>query len=82
VTTLPPNVFEPIRRQRGIPRRRIDRAMAQIGLERAGIDALVGQGVPAGMPQHVLNSGGVRYQNARTPSDLGQKLNQCGEALG
>ena len=27
--------------------------MAEIGLQRSGIDALIGQLIPAGMPEHV-----------------------------
>jgi hypothetical protein len=49
---FPPNVFEPARRQCGVARGRIDRAMAKIGLQCSGIDALVGQRVAAGMPEH------------------------------
>src|SRR6185436_7773778 len=47
---LPPNVLEPPRSQRGIARGRVDRPMAEIGLQRSGIDGLVGQRVAAGMP--------------------------------
>ena len=52
-TTPAPDVFEPPRGKRGIARRRIDRLMAQIGLERSCIQALVRQRVTAGMPKHV-----------------------------
>ena len=49
----PPDVFEPARGKCSVPRRRIDRPMTQIGLERSRIQALVGQRVTAGMPKHV-----------------------------
>ena len=48
-----PDVFEPPRRQRSITRGRVDRAVAEIGLQRSGIDALIGQRVAAGMPEHM-----------------------------
>ena len=48
-----PNVFEPTRGQRRIACRRIDRAVAKVGLQRSGIEALVRQCVAAGMPKHV-----------------------------
>jgi hypothetical protein len=50
---LAPNIFEPARSQRSIARSRVDRAMTEIGLQRSGIDALVGQCVAAGVPKHV-----------------------------
>jgi hypothetical protein len=50
---LPANVFEPTRGQRGVARGRVDGAMAEIGLQCSGIDALIGQRVAAGMPEHV-----------------------------
>jgi hypothetical protein len=37
----------------GIARGRVDGAMAEIGLQCAGIDALIGERVAAGMPEHV-----------------------------
>jgi hypothetical protein len=40
---LPANVFEPTRGQRGVARGRVDGAMAEIGLQCSGIDALIGQ---------------------------------------
>jgi hypothetical protein len=49
----PPNVLEPTGRQRGIARGRVDRAMAEVSLQRPGIDALVGQRIAAGVAQHV-----------------------------
>jgi hypothetical protein len=49
----PPDVFEPARGKRGIARRRIDRPMTQIGLQRSRIQALICQRVAAGMPKHV-----------------------------
>jgi hypothetical protein len=44
---------KPGRRQFGIANRMLDRFVAQIGLDRAGIDAVVGQLEPTGMAQHV-----------------------------
>ena len=49
----PPYVFKPTRRQRRIARGRVDRTMAEIGLQGSGIDAFISQRVAAGMPQHV-----------------------------
>jgi hypothetical protein len=49
----PPDVLKPARRKRGVVRRRIDGAVAQIGLQRSRIEPLVRQCVAAGMPKHV-----------------------------
>jgi Protein of unknown function (DUF3617) len=66
---LTPNVLEPARRQRGVVRGRVDRAMAEIGLQRSGIDTLVGQCVAAGMP-------GSRPNNHQRQKTGGQTLIQ------
>ena len=39
--------------QRGVASGRVDGAMAQIGLQRSGSDALICHGIAAGMPEHV-----------------------------
>jgi hypothetical protein len=48
-----PNRTEPTRRQGSVAGRRVDGAVAGVGLQRSGIDALIGQRVTAGMPKHV-----------------------------
>jgi hypothetical protein len=48
---VPPEVLEPIRRQLRVSDRVLDFAMAQVGLQRARIVPLVGQGEAAGVPQ-------------------------------
>ena len=50
---IPKQAFEARRRQFGITNRVLDRFMPEIGLDRAGIDALVRQLKSAGVPQHV-----------------------------
>ena len=42
------------RTSRRITRGRIDRAVAEIGLQRSGIDPLIRQRVAAGLPEHWL----------------------------
>ena len=46
-----PKSFEPARRQRGVPRGILDIAVAQISLQRARIDAVIGQLIPARMTE-------------------------------
>jgi hypothetical protein len=48
----PPDIFKLARRRRGVARRRVDWAVAEIGLQGSRIDALIGQRVAAGMPKH------------------------------
>src|ERR1700722_10108430 len=65
VRSIPPEVLEPIRRQRGVDGRAGDRAMPQPSLDRPGVVPFVGEGVPAGVAQHVwvrldLQAGGGR----------------------
>ena len=50
---IPKQAFEARRRQFGITNRMLDRFMPEIGLDRAGIDALGRQLKSAGVPQHV-----------------------------
>jgi hypothetical protein len=45
--------FEPSRRQLGVAHRMLDRLVAKIGLDRLGIDTVVGQLEPAGVAEHV-----------------------------
>jgi hypothetical protein len=46
---LPPKVLEPGRRKLGVAHRVLDVAMAEVGLQRAGIVAGVGEGETAGV---------------------------------
>src|SRR5262249_39357736 len=50
---IPPKTLEPRRRQLGVAHRVLDRLVAQIALDRARIDALIGQLVTTSMAQHV-----------------------------
>ena len=50
---ISPEILKPRWRQRGVPHRVLDVAVSQIGLERPGVVALVGQRVGAGVSQHV-----------------------------
>ena len=48
-----PEVLEAGRRQLGVAHRVLDVAVPQIGLQRAGIDAVIGELEAAGVAQHV-----------------------------
>jgi len=48
-----PEVFKPPRRHFGVPDRMLDILMTQVRLQRSRVVPLVGQGVAAGVPQHV-----------------------------
>jgi len=48
-----PKTLEPSRCQFGVARRMLDRLVTQIALDRAGIVALIGQLIAAGVTQHV-----------------------------
>ena len=48
-----PEVLETGRRQFGVAHRVLDVAVAQIGLQRPGIDAVIGELEAACVPQHV-----------------------------
>jgi hypothetical protein len=50
---LPPEVLEPGRRQLGIAHRVLDVAMAEVGLQGAGVVASIGKRKAAGVAQHV-----------------------------
>jgi hypothetical protein len=50
--SIPEQAFEPSRCQLGVTHRMLDRLVAEIGLDRSGIDAVVGQFEVTGMPQH------------------------------
>src|ERR1700720_1149064 len=52
-TSIPEKALEPGRRQLGVAHRMLDRFVPEIGLDRPGIDALIGQLKTAGVPQHV-----------------------------
>ena len=51
--SIPPKCFELIRCQRGVLRRILDIAVAQVDLQRPRVMTVIGELVPARMPQHV-----------------------------
>src|SRR5262249_8661420 len=51
--SLPPEVLEPVRRQRRVNRGASDRPMPEPTLDRPGVVPLVGEGVAAGVPQYM-----------------------------
>src|SRR5258708_31583021 len=52
-SSSPPEAVETVRRQFAVPHRVIDVAVTEIVLERAGVDAIVGQFVTCAVPKHV-----------------------------
>jgi hypothetical protein len=72
--SIPPEVLEPIRRQRRVDRGAGDRPMSQPALNRPGVVAFVGQRVAAGVAQHVRV--GLQLQ----PGGLRGALDHAGEA--
>jgi hypothetical protein len=53
VRSVSKQALEPSRCQLGVAHRMLDRLVAEIGLDRSGIDAVVGQLEAAGVAQHV-----------------------------
>ena len=53
ISLISKQIFEARRGQLGIAHRMLDRFVSQIALDRAGINAIVCQLVPAGVAQHV-----------------------------
>jgi hypothetical protein len=51
--SLPPEVFEPIRRQRRVDRCAGDRPMPEPPLDGPGVVAFIGEGVAAGVAKHM-----------------------------
>jgi hypothetical protein len=51
--SFPPEILEPRRRKLGIAHRMLDVAMPEIRLQGASIVASIGQGISAGVTQHV-----------------------------
>jgi hypothetical protein len=51
--SIAPEILETRRRQLRVPAGVLDVLVAEIGLQRAGIDAVVSELVAAGVPQHV-----------------------------
>jgi hypothetical protein len=74
--TLPPEILEPVRRQFGVPDRVLNVLVAEIGLQRPRILAVVGQLVAARMPQH------VRVSFEAEPGHLAGTLDKLGKPLG
>jgi hypothetical protein len=62
----PPEIPEPQRRQLGVSDGVLDRLVAQIALDRARIDAIIRQLVPAAMPQHVGVETPARFCKVRS----------------
>jgi hypothetical protein len=52
-TDLAPKILEPCRRQFGVPNRVLNVPVAHVGLQSAGVVALVSQCIAASVPQHV-----------------------------
>jgi hypothetical protein len=50
---VPPETLKAIRRQRRVPRRVLDIAVPQVGLQRPRIDAVICELIAAGVAQHV-----------------------------
>src|SRR5262245_10371142 len=73
---IAPEVFEPVRRQLGVPDRVLDVLVAEPCLQRPRIVPGIGQGVAAGVPQHVREDG-EGHTGAPT-----EALEQRAEALG
>ena len=51
--SIVPEILEAGRRQLGVAHRVLDVAVPEIGLQRTGIDAVIGELEAAGVPQHV-----------------------------
>ena len=51
--SVPPEILEPRWRQLSVPEGVLNIAVSEIGLQSTGIVPLVGQGVTAGVPEHV-----------------------------
>jgi hypothetical protein len=67
---IPPEILEPVRRQRRVDRGRRDRPVPKPSLNRPGVVAFVGEGIAAGMAQHVGMS--LQFEaktSARRPLD-------------
>src|SRR5262245_32461923 len=73
---IAPEVFEPVRRQLGVPDRVLDVLVAEPCLQRPRIVPGIGQGVAAGVPQH------VREDREGHPGAPAEALEQRAEALG
>src|SRR5215510_13514337 len=73
---IAPEVFEPVRRQLGVPDRVLDVLVAEPCLQRPRIVPGIGQGVATGVPQHVREDG---EGHTGAPAEA---LEQRAEALG
>ena len=69
---LPPDVLEPARGEFGISDRGLDRAVAQVGLQGAGVGSFVRQRVAGRMSQHVRVD--LERQTSLDPGPLDQLL--------
>jgi hypothetical protein len=58
LSSLSPEILEPHRRQLGIAPRVLDVAMAEVGLQSAGIMSSIRKRVPTSVPEHM----GVRLK--------------------
>ena len=67
--SIAPEVLEAGRRQLGIAHRVLNVLVAEIGLQRAGIDAVIGELVTAGMPEHVRMHWKVEASRHTEPGD-------------
>src|SRR5262249_861697 len=73
---IAPEVFEPVRRQLGVPDHVLDVLVAEPCLQRSRVVPGIGQGVPAGVAQHVREDG---EGHTGAPAEA---LEQRAEALG
>ena len=53
ILLFPPESFKPIGSQLRVPDGMLNVAVAEVGLQGAGVVALVGQGITAGVSKHV-----------------------------
>src|SRR5262249_4883874 len=73
---IAPEVFEPVRRQLGVAHRVLDVLVPEPSLQRPRVVTGIGQGIAAGVPQHVRED---REGHSRT---LPEACEQRAEALG
>ena len=67
--SIAPEVLETGRRQLGVAHRVLDVLVAEIGLQRAGIDAVIGELETAGVAQHVRMHWEIEVSRDTEPGD-------------
>ena len=68
-TLISPEVAEPVRRKLGVSDGVLDVLVAEIGLQRTRVDAVIRELVTAGMPEHVRMHWKVDFSDHTEPSD-------------